>query len=403
MLVTIPPLVIKAREADISDIIVIGKADGCRPFSDMLADDGKCFPTDISINPQEDVVIMPYSSGTTGLPKGVMLSHYNVVSNLIQHQNAFSTTTDDTYLAVLPFYHIYGMVMSLCGTLQDGGLVVIPTGFDPEGYLKAIVKHKVTQITLTPPLLLFLTRHPAVDRIDLSCLRKIICGAAPLAEAVSQEFMGKKNKIIRQSYGMTETSPVVTLDYETITAGSVGPLLANTEAKFIDPATGKSLGRNETGELCVRGPQIMKGYLNNEKATKTTIDEDGWLHTGDIGRMGDNDCIVITDRLKELIKYKDLQVAPAELEDLLHKHPAIEDVAVIGMPDERAGELPMAYVVLKPDMSLSEHDIIKYVEQNVADFKNLRGGVKFVKEIKKSPSGKILRRLLKDQLSGSQH
>ncbi|XP_053375982.1 uncharacterized protein LOC123563795 [Mercenaria mercenaria] len=397
-LVTIPPLVTKAQQADISDIIVIGNVDNCQPFSDMLADDGRCFPTDITIDPHEDIVIMPYSSGTTGLPKGVMLSHYNVVSNLKQHQQAFSTTTDDTNYAVLPFYHIYGMVISMCGTLQDGGLLVITPGFHPEGFLKAIVNYKVTQLQIVPPILLFLTHHPAVDKYDLSPISNIVCGAAPLGEAITTEFMNKRNKIVKQDYGMTEASPMVALDYDSITVGSAGPLLADTEVKFIDLETGKSLGRNETGEVCVRGPQVMKGYRNNATATKEMIDAGGWLHTGDIGYMRDNECIVIADRLKELIKFKGQQVAPAELEDLLHKHPAVQDVVVIGMPDDRAGELPRAYVVLKPEISVHAHDLMKYVEQNVSDYKRLRGGIEFVKEIPKSPSGKSLRRVFKDQL-----
>ncbi|XP_045162739.2 uncharacterized protein LOC123527392 [Mercenaria mercenaria] len=401
-LVTVAHLVPKAREAEIGDIIVIGNADGCQPFSDLLADDGKYFPTDITIDPHEDVVILPYSSGTTGLPKGVMLSHYNVVSNMIQLQQSIRTTNDDTNFAVLPFFHIYGIVILLCGTLQSGGTLAITPGFEPEGFLKTIREQKVTQLHLVPPLLLFLTHHPLVDKFDFSRIRTIICGAAPLGEAITNEFMDKRNKIVRQGYGLTEASPLLCADYESITAGSVGPLVANTDAKFVDPQTGKSLGRNETGELFVRGPQNMKGYIHNEKATKEMIDEDGWLCTGDIGHIGDNDCVVITDRLKELIKYKGQQVAPAELEDLLHKHPAVEDVAVIGMPDDRAGELPRAYVVLKPAVSLHAHDIMQYVEQNVSDYKHLRGGVEFVKEIPKSPSGKILRRVLKDQLKSSQ-
>lgn len=401
-LITIPPLVPKAMEAEIKDIIVVGSAEGCQPFSDMLADDGKYFPTDIKIDPHEDILLLPYSSGTTGLPKGVMLNHFSVLANLRQFKHATITTTEDTNFAVLPFYHIYGMAPILLGTLQDGGTLVTTPGFDPEGFLKAVVKHKVSQLHIVPPIVLFLARHPVVDKFDLSGLRNIICAAAPLGEALTHKFIEKRKKNIRQGYGLTETSPVVALDDENITIGSIGTLVSNTEAKFIDPETGKSLGRNETGELCVRGPQNMKGYLNNEKATKEMIDEDGWLHTGDVGHIADNDCIVISDRLKELIKYKGLQVAPAELEDLIHKHPAVQDVAVIGMPDDRAGELPRAYVVLKPNVEIHAHDLMKYVEENVSDYKKLRGGVEFLKEIPKSPSGKILRRVLKDQLSSSQ-
>ncbi|XP_060606865.1 uncharacterized protein LOC132759159 [Ruditapes philippinarum] len=402
MLVTVPPLIPKVQEAEIKNVIVIGGADGCRPFSDLLADDGKCFPSDVTIDPHEDIVILPYSSGTTGLPKGVMLSHFNVVANLRQFKHSTVTTTEDNNFAVLPFYHIYGMAPILFGTLQDGGTLVTTPGFDPEGFLKAIVKHKISQLHIVPPIVLFMARHPVVDKFDLSHVRNVICAAAPLGEALTNEFNDKRQKKIRQGYGLTETSPVVSLDDEDITVGSIGRLVSNTEAKFVNPETGKSLGINETGELCVRGPQNMKGYLENEKATKEMIDEDGWLHTGDVGHMGENGCIVVSDRLKELIKYKGLQVAPAELEDLLHKHPAVQDVAVIGMPDDRAGELPRAYVVLKPNLEIHAHDLMKYVEDHVSDYKKLRGGVEFMKEIPKSPSGKILRRVLKDQLPSSQ-
>ncbi|XP_053383620.1 uncharacterized protein LOC123545326 [Mercenaria mercenaria] len=402
-LATVPSLVSKAQEAEIKDIIVNGNADRCRSFFDILDrldGDGNSFPTDINIDPHNDVVIMPYSSGTTGLPKGAMLSHYNIYP-ISYNTTVTDSSTDDINLAVLPFYHIYGMVIVLCDTLQCGGLLVTTTGVEPEAFLKAIVKHKVTQLHVVPPLLLFLTRHPTVDEVNLSRIRNIFCGAAPLGMTITEEFMKKRNKTVRQGYGLTETSPVVSV--ESVTAGTVGPLTANTEVKFVDPTTGKILEHNEVGELCIRGPQNMKGYFNNVKATKEMTDEDGWLHTVKHNfkrHMGDNDCIVITDRLKELIKYKGFQVAPAELEDLIHKHPAVQDVAVIGMPDDRAGELPRAYVVLIPSTSLHAHDVVKYVEQNVSDYKRLRGGV--VKEIPKSPSGKILRRLLKDFLSSSQ-
>ncbi|KAL4238559.1 hypothetical protein ACF0H5_003266 [Mactra antiquata] len=397
VLVTVIPLIPKIQDLAIKTVIVLGEADGYQPFSNMLVDDGTCFPTDVSIDPKLDVCIMPYSSGTTGLPKGVMLTHSNVVGNLRQFKRATITTQEDTNFAVLPFYHIYGMAPIMLGSLQDGAKLVTTPGFDPEGFLKAIIKHNVSQLHLVPPIILFLARHPVVDKFDLSKLRTIISAAAPLGEALSNEFNEKRKQSILQGYGLTETSPVVTIDQHPSTIGSIGPLIPNTEAKFLNPDTGKSVGRNEVGELCVRGPQNMKGYHNNEKATKDMIDDDGWLHTGDIGYMRDDDRIVISDRLKELIKYKGLQVAPAELEDIIHNHPSVQDVAVIGVPDDRAGEIPRAYVVLKPNTDVKPYDIISYVDGKVSDYKKLRGGVEFLTEIPKSPSGKILRRFLKGQ------
>lgn len=402
-IVTVPPLVHRVQEAGVKDITVIGWSEGSHLFSDILKDDGKAFPSSVDLNPKEDVILLPYSSGTTGLPKGVMLTHYNVVSNLLQFRNSLKTTTEDNYLGVLPFYHIYGMAPVLLGSLQDGAYMTTISKFDPEVFLTAIQRQKITKVMIVPPIVLFLARHPMVANYDLSSIQEVLSAAAPLGESLTYEFMDKVKLPIYQGYGLTETSPVTHLDWVPGTVGSIGRLISNTEGKIVNPETGEALARGETGEICIRGPQVMKGYLNNEKATKDMIDEDGWLHTGDIGHVKtENDCFVITDRLKELIKYKGMQVPPAELEDLLQKHPAVLDVAVVGMPDDRAGELPRAYVVCKPNEHVTPPEIIKFVEDHVADYKRLRGGVEFVKEIPRSPSGKILRRLLKDELASSQ-
>lgn len=401
-IITVPSLVHKVEEAGIKDVTVIGWSEGSQSFSDFLKDDGKGFPSSLDINPNEDVILLPYSSGTTGLPKGVMLTHYNVVSNLLQFRNSLTTTEDDNYLGVLPFFHIYGMTPVLLGALQDGAYMTTISKFDPEVFLTAIQKQKITKLMIVPPIVLFMARHPMVSKFDLSSVQEVISAAAPLGEALTNEFMEKVKIPIYQGYGLTETSPVTHLDYVPGTVGSIGRLISNTEGKVVSPDTGETLARGETGEICIRGPQNMKGYLNNERATREMIDDDGWLHTGDIGHIKENDCFVISDRLKELIKYKGLQVAPAELEDILQKHPAILDVAVVGMPDDRAGELPTAYVVCKPGVSVTPPEIIKYVEDNVADYKRLRGGVEFISEIPRSPSGKILRRLLKDAIASSQ-
>ncbi|XP_052276136.1 uncharacterized protein LOC127875253 [Dreissena polymorpha] len=393
---TIPPLARKCQEAGFNDLVLVGGSEGGRPFSDALSDDGRAFPSHVRVDPKEDVAILPFSSGTTGLPKGVMLTHHNIVSNLLQFSVNLKTYANDVNIAVLPFFHIYGLASILLCSLMEGAKLVILPGFDPQIYLTALVQHKVTQIHIVPPIILFMARHPLVDKVDLSLIRTVVSAAAPLGDALTIEFMEKRKLPIKQGYGLTETSPVIAVDVDPITVGSVGPLIPNTEAKIIDPDTGESLGHNEVGEVCIRGPQNMKGYHGNPQATNEMVDTEGWLHTGDMGYFKETDRLVISDRMKELIKYKGLQVAPAELEDLLHKHPAVQDVAVVAAADERAGEVPQAFVVIRPNMAAKEEDIRKFVDDQVADHKQLRGGVKFLKEIPKSASGKILRRVLKD-------
>ncbi|XP_063426390.1 uncharacterized protein LOC134710116 [Mytilus trossulus] len=389
----------KVLKSIIKNIVVFGTADGHRPFSTLLEDDGKAFPENISIDPMEDVVVLPYSSGTTGLPKGVMLTHSNIVSNLLQFRPLISVNEEDTCLGVLPFFHIYGLSPVMMGVLQDGGKLVTQPRFDPEMFLKALQGYKVTQAHLVPPIILFLAKHPVVSKFDLSSITKLISGAAPLGDSLTEEVMERLKAPVCQGYGMTETSPVIHVDTVPNTRGSVGKVVPNTLCKIVCPDTDTQLDKvGEVGEICVKGPQVMKGYLHNIKATEDII-RDGWLHTGDIGYVKDNGSFVITDRLKELIKYKGYQVAPAELEDLLLNHPAVQDVAVIGMPDDEAGEVPRAYIVKKPNSDVSAGEISQYVEDNAAYYKKLRGGVQFIDLIPKAPSGKILRRILKESLT----
>lgn len=385
-----------ALEQTIKEVIVIGEAEGCRPFSTLLEDDGKSFPENLNIDPMNDVVVVPYSSGTTGLPKGVQLTHYNLVANLQQFRPVIKVTPEDTSLGILPFYHCYGMIPVMMGVFQDGGKLVTLPKFDPVMFLTAMAEHKVTMAHIVPPIVVFMAKHPAVSQFDLSAMNRSVVGAAPLGEAITEAFTKRLNVPITQGYGLTETSPVLCVDNLPPSPGTTGRLVPNTIAKVINPATGDALGIGETGELIFKGPQVMKGYLNNQQATDDMIKE-GWLYSGDVGHVREDGCFVITDRLKELIKYKGFQVPPAELEDLLLKHPGIQDAAVIGVPDEDAGELPRAYVVPKPDQTLTEKDVSTFVEDNVSSYKKLRGGVEFMKEIPKSPSGKILRRLLRDE------
>lgn len=395
-LITDPQFVAKSREAvqetSVEEIFVFGESEGVTPFASLLESEGD--PPLVAINPREDLVALPYSSGTTGLPKGVMLTHHNLVSNLCQMDGLDYFHRDDTLIAVLPMFHIYGLVVILNMGMRMGATIVTMPRFDLEQFLQIVEKYQVSLAHLVPPIVLALTKSPEVDNYDLSKLKTIFSGAAPLGDKISSACRERLSCDIRQGYGMTETSPVThstPAGRANIKLGSVGPPAPNTECKIVHPETGAELGPNQEGEICVRGPQIMKGYLNKPDATAHTIDADHWLHTGDIGYADEDSHFFIVDRLKELIKYKGFQVAPAELESLLLSHPAIADAAVIPIADEEAGELPKAFIVLKGQATADE--IMNFVEEHVAPHKKIRE-VEFIDKIPKSASGKILRRVL---------
>jgi acyl-CoA synthetase (AMP-forming)/AMP-acid ligase II len=396
LLVTSPQFVAKAREtadqSGIEELFVFGNAEGATPFDSLLQSDGDV--PRVEINAREDLVALPYSSGTTGLPKGVMLTHYNLVANMCQMDGLDYFHRDDTLLCVLPLFHIYGLVVVLNMGLHLGATIVTMPRFDLEQFLALIQKYRVTLSHIVPPIVLQLTNNPIVENYDLSSLKLIFSGAAPLGADLSRECMQRIGCAIRQGYGMTETSPVTHSsppERKKMKLGSVGTAAPNTECKLVDPASGEELGANQEGELWVRGPQIMKGYLNNPEATARTVDPDGWLHTGDIGYADEDGHFFIVDRVKELIKYKGFQVAPAELEAVLLSHPAIADAAVIPCADQEAGEVPKAFVVLKGEASAEE--IMDFVAERLAPHKKIRF-VEFIPQIPKSASGKILRRVL---------
>ncbi|RZF32970.1 hypothetical protein LSTR_LSTR012472 [Laodelphax striatellus] len=352
---------------------------------------------------QQNLVALPYSSGTTGLPKGVCLTHFNLVVNLQQMaaketEHILEPEGDlhqDVLPAILPFFHIYGFVIIMMSSLRHGGKLVTLPRFEPNSFINVLETQKSTIMYIVPPIMLFMTVHPAVTKTQLERMRFLASGAAPIgASDVTKTFLKMPETcIFTQAYGLTETSPVCLLPRNTNkNLSTVGAPTSITKAKIIDTSTGKILGPNEHGELCIYGPQVMQGYLNNPKATEETI-RDGWLHTGDIGYYDDEGLFYIVDRLKELIKVKGFQVAPAELEELLRTHPKVSDVAVIGVPDARSGEVPLAYVIRKEDVT--EDELKNYISDRVAPFKQL-AGIVFTETIPKSPSGKILRRFLKD-------
>lgn len=395
-LLTIPQFLDRAleaaRQSAIKEVFVLGEAEGATPFTALLDLDPQ--PTNVDIDPSEDLVVVPYSSGTTGLPKGVMLTHHNLVANICQAEPVLTLDENDTAIGVLPFFHIYGMTVIMNSALHRGCTVVTMPRFDLEEFLRILQDHRVTRAFLVPPIVLALAKHPIVDKYDLSALKTILSGAAPLGADLAGECGERLGCLVTQGYGLTETSPVTHAIPEEPSAnkpGSIGPPIPNTECKVIDPATEAELGPDEPGEIWIRGPQVMKGYLNNPEATSATIDPDGWLHSGDIGYADSDGYFYVVDRLKELIKYKGYQVAPAELEAILVTHPAVADAAVIPCPNEEAGEIPKAFVVLKSDASPDE--LMGYVAAKVAPYKKVRL-VEVVDEIPKSPSGKILRRVL---------
>jgi 4-coumarate--CoA ligase len=281
--------------------------------------------------------------------------------------------------------------------LRAGATIVTMPRFDLEEFLRLHQDHGLTRSFVAPPIVVALAKHPVVDQYDLSHVKQVFSGAAPLSAELALEASGRLGCEVVQGYGMTEMSPVSHLTpIGGFKPGSVGVTAPDTETQIVDPATGTPVGLDEDGEVWVRGPQVMLGYLNNPTATAETLDADGWLHTGDIGHIDADGHLFVVDRLKELIKYKGFQVPPAELEALLLTHPAVADAAVIGLPDEEAGEVPVAYVVAKPGQDLTGVELQEFVAGEVAHYKQIRQ-VHLVEEIPKSASGKILRRILRDQ------
>jgi acyl-CoA synthetase (AMP-forming)/AMP-acid ligase II len=406
ILLTVPPFLDVAREAagaaGVDDVFVVGEADdeGATSVTELFGDPAAA--PDVEIDPAHDLAVLPYSSGTTGLPKGVMLTHANLVANIVQIQDGFPISGDDVLIGCLPFFHIYGQTVIMNQGLRNGATIVTMPRFDLEQFLGLIEEHSVSRVYVVPPIALALAKHPAVDQSDLSSVDAVMSGAAPLGAELSRQVADRLGCRVIQGYGLTETSPVthVNRPHGEIRPGTIGQPLIGTECRLVDPESGADVDEGVRGELWIRGPQVMAGYLNNEEATAATIDADGWLHTGDIAVRDADGYYAIVDRLKELIKYKGFQVPPAELEALLITHPDVADVAVIGVPDDEAGELPKAFVVPSGD-SVDADALMEFVAGQVSPQKRIRL-VEQIDEIPKSPSGKILRRLLKEREATAQ-
>jgi thioester reductase-like protein len=397
-LITIPELLGQALEAvgqsKVEKVFVFGEAAGATPFSLLLEGEGEI--PKVQINPQEDLVALLYSSGTTGMPKGVMHTHHSFVANFHQFQNCEPVSETDAIIGVLPFFHAYGLVM-LNYSLACGATVVTMPHFDLETFLSLIEKHKITRIHIVPPILLALAKHPIVDKYNLSSLQVLTSGAAPLSHQLIKELEQRlPNCVVKQAYGTSETfvTTYTPDERDKIKPGSVGKCLSHVECQIVDVDTQKPLGFNQPGELWVRGPQIMKGYLNNPEATANTIDQDSWCHTGDIVYIDEDGYFYIVDRIKELIKCNGYSIAPAELEAVLLSHPAVADACVVKSPHPTSGEVPKAFVVLKS--SATPEEIMEFVAGQVAPHKMIRR-LEFIDKIPKSAAGKILRRVLVQQ------
>jgi acyl-CoA synthetase (AMP-forming)/AMP-acid ligase II len=393
-IVTIPQFLPTVREAENQigrmTTIVLGDAPESVSFASLLTCADEEPRHDL---PPDSLAALPYSSGTSGLPKGVMLSHENIVSNVIQFSQASGWADTAVSLAFLPMFHIYGLTVVLLSGLMTGMTLVTVPRFEPGPFLQALQEYRVTHLAVVPPVLQFLAMHPLVNSYDLSSLEVVGCGAAPLGADLEQRASERLKCNVGQGYGMTESSGVIAISYpDQFRQGSSGQLLPGTEVRVVDPHTADDAERGVPGEIWFRGPQAFKGYLNNDEMTSATVTADGWVRTGDIGYVDTDGYLFITDRLKELIKVKGFQVAPAELEALLCTHPLVADAAVISRTDARDGERPVAYVVAHAEIAPDE--LKQWVAQRVSEYKQL-ADVVFCEQIPKSLSGKILRRVLR--------
>ncbi len=404
---TLYPVVEKVREKTPLKYVIVTRLEdlGSEGIPNTLSLDGLVESAsqdhpNIQINPDEDLAALQYTGGTTGTAKGAMLTHKNLLSNALAFAAWIRGTEKDVFLAALPLFHIYGMTTSMSVPISLASKIVLVSKFDPAKVLETIQRHKITVYCGSPTMYSILLANPELGKYDLTSIRVCISGASPLPPQVQKKFMEVTGGFLAEGYGLTEASPVthcnpVDRSMKTVKVGSIGLPLPDTEAKIVDVETGKKpLGAGETGELAVKGPQVMKGYWQKPKETAAVL-RDGWLLTGDIAHMDEEGYFYITDRKKDLIKYKDYSVYPREIEDVLYEHTAVKLCAVVGKPELAVGEIPKAFVVLKEGAVATAQEIMAFVNDKVAPYKAIRE-VEFRKELPISGAGKVLRRQLKE-------
>jgi len=402
---SLPTIQSQMKNAAVEEVIVVGPApehSNTTPFASMLQEPSNT--EGVMSADLDDTVFMPFSSGTTGMPKALCLTHRNVLSQLHQTMHPMFGSVDKgmNMMCLLPMFHMYGMVMTLT-TLCKSGIVTSLPRFELGTFLNAIQTYKIHHVPIVPPIATVLAKHPDVEKYDLSSVTAIPCASAPLSKEIQNAIFARLNvNTIRNGYGMSEMVGAGIVPHpenavEAMKKGSIGEVLVGMEARIIDVTSGEDLGPHQEGEILLRGPTIMKGYLGDAGSTAATVDEDGWLHTGDIGKYDEKNDFYITDRLKELIKYKAWQVAPAELEAIILSLPGVQDVGVIGVPAqiEGDGDVPKAFVVMKLGSEITADDVIKGVAEKVAKYKQLKGGVVFVGSLPRSLAGKLLRKELR--------
>ena len=374
-------------------------------FQELINQPAK--PPNVDVKAGEDLAALQYTGGTTGTAKGAMLTHLNLVSNAVAFAAWIRGTSADTFLAALPLFHIYGMTTSMNVPLSIAAKIVLLPRFDPAVALETIQRHRVTVFCGVPTMYSVLLTNPALGKFDLTSIRVCISGASPLPPQVQKEFMKITGGFLAEGYGLTEASPVthcnpVDKTMDTVRVSSIGLPLPDTDARIVDVETGKkTLEPGETGELAIKGPQVMRGYWKRPEETSLVL-RDGWLLTGDVARMDSDGYFYITDRKKDLIKYKDYSVYPREVEDVLYEHPAVKLCAVVGKPSPIVGEVPKAFIVLKDGAKATAEEITTFVKDKVAPYKVVRE-VEFRQRLPISVAGKVLRRMLQEEEKRKQH
>ena len=382
-----------ATAAGIGNVFTLGDVAGMPSLENDVSVLGGRRP-ELDLDPTVAIAVLPFSSGTTGVPKAVKLTHRNIVANIEQHRPVWQLGPDDVFCAALPLFHIYGMTIVMNAALRAGARVITMPRFDLDRFIATVRDHQVTKLHLVPPVVAALASYPEIDTAVFSSVRTAVSGAAPLDPAAAERAEERFGITIRQGYGMTEASPGVTYVPEDRVdespPDSIGVLVSGTQARVVDPVSGDDT--DGAGELWVHGPQVMAGYLGDRDATRAVLTADGWLRTGDLVRVNSDGWWWLVGRLKELIKCKGYQVAPAELETLLLTHPSVADAAVVGIPDAKAGEIPAAWIV--PAGDIDADDLMSWMAGRVAPYKKVRV-VQFIDAIPRSPAGKILRRELR--------